>query len=162
MLKQLVACKALSARTALCLLLIDFQNPVFSPDRAALLAHVPAEVALDGGTALDGALRRSIGDPTPGSPEARFVELLDDENVFGTARGRIASFLSAVQTRLRTPDGAADLVRLADSRRRTFASRKLAEFRSALAMGRNPVAHLAMSADGALFTKNTDLAEGEL
>ncbi|GFE76083.1 hypothetical protein NTCA1_37320 [Novosphingobium sp. TCA1] len=160
-LQQLVSSGALSARTALCLLLVDFHNPVFSPERAALLAHAPAEIALDGGSDLDAQLRRSIGEPAAGSPEAHFLELMDDADVVGTARKRILDFLSAVQARLLTADGAAELVRLADSRRRAFASRKLAEFRSSLAIGRNPVAHLAMAADGSLITKNTDFAEGE-
>lgn len=160
-LQQLVLSGALSARTALCLLLVDFHNPVFSPDRAALLAHAPAEIALNGGSDLDAKLRRSIGEPAPRSPEVHFLELMDDADVVGTARKRILDFVSAVQARLRTADGAADLVRLADSRRRTFASRKLAEFRSSVAIGRNPVAHLAMAADGSLITKNTDFAEEE-
>lgn len=160
-LQQLVLAGALSARTALCLLLIDFQNPVFSPDRAALLAHGPADVALDGGSDFDAQLRHSIGDPAPGSVQARFLSFLDDADLTTTARKMIADFFATVQTRLQTRDGVDDLVKLADSRRRTFASRKLAEFRSTLAVGANPVAHLAMALDGTLLVKETDFGEGE-
>lgn len=159
--QQLVTSGVLGARTALCLLLIDFQNPVFSPDRAALLKHVPPDVATDGGADFDARLRASIGSPDPASPEAKLMGFLNDPDIVGTARHLLADFFANLQARLKTPEGAADLVRLAESRRRAFATRKLAEFRSTLAMGRDPPGHLAMAADGALFVKGSKLGEGE-
>lgn len=161
-LQELVSRGAVGARMALCLILVDFTNPVFSPSRAALLAHVPDEVELDGGSDFDTRFLDKIGNAALGSPEAEFLAFFNHPDLVPTARDLLSKFVRVLERRLRTPEGVLDLVRLADSRRQVFASRRsLAEFRSTLAMGRNPMPHLAMAADGIIYQKSSDIGEEE-
>ena len=134
MLDQLLASGVLSPRLAACLLMVDFTNPVFSPRRAALMAYVPesASIHSTGGlpafvTAVEAAASRSGMD----SAEAEFLanwQVPESawRRTFGT---RIEAFFEAVRPRLNTADAFAPLFELAESRRREFRKRPLAEFR---------------------------------
>jgi hypothetical protein len=162
-LSELMRVEALSPRLALCLLMVDFSNPVFSPDRAALLSHFPTRIATgDAGRALDeyviGSARLADGSA---APERQLLALWDDADLLGTVARRLASFASAVQARLRTAAGIRDLLELADSRREAFRERALNEFRHTTARHGATVARLAMAEDGSLFTKTTDLGVKE-
>lgn len=137
-LKILVDNAVLSPRLAAALLMIDFTNPVTSPPRRALLKHLPPSAGLTPATNLDKTLVAAITKAAPttktGSPERRFVanwELGPDawRQNYG---GRIEAYLAAVAARLATDTGADDIFRLAESRRREFAKRPLAEFKLTL------------------------------
>lgn len=162
---ELISKSVLSARLALTLLLVDFSNPVFSPRRAALLRHVPASIAVGSeGAALDGAFVDSVraAAAAADSPEAEFLALWDDSDLLGRAAALLGSFHAALEARLRTPEGIGDLIDLAESRREVVRrTRSLAEFKSGMAQGIAPRAHLAMRPDGSIFVKPTDFGEGE-
>jgi hypothetical protein len=164
-LAELVNVNALGARLGLALLLVDYCNPVFSPARAALLAYVPAAIAAGAeGAALDQALVAAIraGAGGPGSPEAEFLALWDQSDLLGHAAALLADYHGALVRRLATPEGVADLVDLAESRREAVrATRSLAEFRSTMAKSEAPRAHLAMRPDATIATKTSQAGEGE-
>lgn len=165
-LKELVEREVIAPRTALCLLSVDFPNPIFSERRAALLAHAPAELAAGGGGAdfdrrFVGALRDALarGVAAIGSPEAEFLALFDSADSVAALRARIAAYFEAWTRRLATSDGVADLLELADSRRLASRRRKLLEFGATLAAGEGTRAYLAIREDAQIFVKATDLGE---
>jgi len=123
----------LSPRLAACLLMVDFANPVGSRGRARLLRHVPASAAVDA-QALDVAVSKAIlaaaaddGDDTPEAEFAAHWELGPTawEDAFAD---RIEAFLAKVVAKLDDADGCDEVFRLAESRRRDFRKRRLAEF----------------------------------
>lgn len=142
-LAQLIDREVLSVRLATCLLLVDVANPVWSDRRAALLAHVPDTVAAgDGGAELDEVLGAALeaAATTPDGPESEFLGWWtgSEEPDFGVrAQARLTELLDAWQKRLDDPDGALDLLRLAQGRRRRFRDSHLAEF--ALTVARSPI-----------------------
>lgn len=160
---ELMRVEVLSPRLALCLLMVDFSNPVFSPVRAALLAHFPAGIAAgNAGAALDQHVIRSARQAAgEAAAEQQLLALWDDPDLLGAVQRRLASFAAAVQARLRTADGLRELLQLADSRRKAFRERALNEFRHTTARHGAAVARLAMAEDGSLFTKASDLGEKE-
>lgn len=164
--EELVQQEVLSAKLGLCLILVDFTNPVFSPDRAALLQYVPESITAGAkGSALDAAMVaaiRSSGAPA-GSSEAQFLVLWDHPDLLGHATQMLDFFVGAVQARLRTDEGIRDILDLADSRRETFTrTRQLSEFNSTLARGAAPQPHLAIRPDATIFVKTSDIGEKEL
>ena len=162
---ELVNRNVMSARLGLALILVDFANPVFSPARAELLRHVPASVSAGAeGAALDLALVAAIraANGGPGSAEAEFLALWDHGDLLGEAGRLLAGYHSALEARLLTAAGVADVVALAELRRETVRStRSLAEFNSTMARGGAPPPHLAMRPDASTFVKTSSLGEGE-
>jgi hypothetical protein len=162
--RELVSHEVLSARLGLCLLLVDFCNPVFSPRRAALLRHIPASVAAGAhGAALDTALIGAVGTPAPqqDSPEAELLDLWNSADLLQRTGTMLGNYNAAVNQRLQSPDGVADLLRLADSRRQVLTARSLFEFHATLATGAAPP-HLAMAPDGTVIEKPATTGEAEL
>jgi hypothetical protein len=135
-LELLVDKGVLSRRLAASLLMVDFTNPVFSAQRAALMAYVPASAAVDDPDAFEadyvGAVERSPRANVAGSPEHEFLAhwALADAGQGWRAvfERRIEEFFVALTPALVTADGFSPLFELADSRRREFRQRKLAEF----------------------------------
>ncbi|WP_327440611.1 hypothetical protein [Pseudomonas donghuensis] len=159
--EALVRREVLSPRLGLCLLMVDFTNPVFSAVRAALLGLFP-EVINQGnkGAALDSlVISQAQAHPSPATLE--LLQLWDDPDLITTVKRRLAGYATAVQSRLRTHVGVTDLVKLADSRKEAFRTRKLNEFRHTTSMNGATVSHLAMDENGSVFTKNTGLGEEE-
>ena len=165
-LRELVDREAVDARTALCLLFVDFSNPVFSPRRGALLAYAIDSVALGHGgmdfkSKFVARVRQSSHGPE--SPEAEFLDLVDDPDILARCRAALDALDAALRQKLSTKEGVAEILALADSRRFAFADRRsLAEFRSTMAFGPNPIKHLAMGGDGSVFLKSDDSGEGEI
>jgi hypothetical protein len=148
----------------LCLLLVDFANPVFSPRRAALLRHIPPSVAAGAhGAALDTALIDAVGTRAPqqDSPEAELIDLWHSADLLAHAATMLGDYIAALNQRVQSPDGVADLLQLADSRRQVLATRSLFEFHATLATGAAPP-HLAMAPDGTVSEKPTTTGEAEL
>ena len=162
-LTALVDKKIISPRLALCLLLVDFSNPVFSPDRAKLLGYTPQSArAGAAGADLDSrfvAAVEAIRAPA-GSPEAHFLALWATPDLITWATQQLSSYQSAIQTKLQTPQGVEDMLRLAESRRLVFKGRQLFEFQPTVA-GDHAPPHVAMAPDATVFTKSTDQGEGE-
>jgi hypothetical protein len=125
----------LSDRFAAALLMVDFPNPVFSPRRAALMRHVP-ETAHLGPAGSDlpqrfaGAVEAAADDLPAESPEREFLAnwSLPGDSWRGAYEARIVAYFQEAAARAATPEGWADAVRLAESRRREFRRRPLAEF----------------------------------
>ncbi|SNS20998.1 hypothetical protein SAMN06893096_102516 [Geodermatophilus pulveris] len=149
-LRQALATGLLSDRLAACLLMVDFPNPVFSPRRAALLAHVPPRARISDGSsdlpdAMADAILAAAPDTPAGSPEREFAELWDDVASLGD---RLRAYYAAVTGRLGSPTGFDDYVRLADSRRRRVRQMPVSESSLLFARTNVPPRERRMTADG--------------
>lgn len=134
-LSQLLKRKILTPRFAACLLMVDFPNPVFSTRRQHLMRYVPDQTRLtDGGSDLPltmvAAIEEAMPDPPPGSPEGEFLAnwRLPETEWKAAFERRIERYFEALRARANTEEGFDRWVRLADSRRREFRRRPLAEF----------------------------------
>jgi hypothetical protein len=134
-LEKLIDLRVLTARLAAAMLMVDFQNPVFSPRRIQLLQYVPDEAQIGAPAAFEatlvGAVRASPAAQTAGSAEQEFLANVDlGADAWRTEyEQRIEAFATALSALCGTPDGFAQTFQLAESRRREFRTRKLAEFR---------------------------------
>ena len=135
LLEMLLDRKVLSRKLAAAMLMVDFENAVFSPRRASLLRYVPEESATGNPAAFDEAFVTAVSSsPDAGTPGTPAHELLANWNLPDTkweseyAR-RIEAFMTAVTARCATSAGFTPVFQLAESRRREFRKRKLAEFR---------------------------------
>ncbi|MFB7666490.1 hypothetical protein ACFC1R_21480 [Kitasatospora sp. NPDC056138] len=130
--RQLVQQAVVPAKFAACALMVDFTNPVFSTDRARLMAYVPTVpttvAALT--TQIVQAILAAAAKLPATSPEARFAAAWDlpDSSWAASFAQRIDTYLGHVGARIRTPSGFDDYVRLAESRRREFKAMRLNEF----------------------------------
>ncbi|WP_218578332.1 hypothetical protein [Vineibacter terrae] len=132
-LRELLARGAISRRLALCLLMVDFPNPVFSDRRATLLEHIPEALVLDGGADLDGrfpaAVKSVIASKGADSAEAEFTMLWETAGDWEMEfAARVDRYWALVLARLLTAEGFDAFFQLAESRRRQFRNRPLAEF----------------------------------
>ncbi|RWE07707.1 MAG: hypothetical protein EOS23_26735 [Mesorhizobium sp.] len=131
---------ALSRRLAACMLMVDFCNPIFSPRREALLRFIPNEIALNGGKDMDDQFIRSVtgspGATHQGSPEAELLTFwnLETSNWEVLMAERLERYWANVGAALSTVEGFDGIFRLAESRRRVFRKRPLAEFGLTLAI----------------------------
>ncbi|HET9370057.1 MAG TPA: hypothetical protein VFO19_07405 [Vicinamibacterales bacterium] len=134
-LEQLIGRGVLSPHLAASLLMVDFENPVFSRKRASLLTFVPDSARLGDPEAFTSAfadaVRASAGASIPGRAEHELLANLalpaDEWRSAFTAR--LTRFLQRVAPGLTTAAAFAPLFELAESRRREFRRRPLAEFR---------------------------------
>lgn len=161
-LRRLVTTGVVSPRLGMCLLLVDFTNPVFSSQRASLLRHIPDSVGVgNGGAALDEAFIAEVSAST-GSAETEFLNWWHAPDLLAAAAANLASFHSALRDRLKTHAGIEDILRLAASRRRVLTrTRTLLEFKATLPSGAARP-RLALALDASLITKPTNLGEREL
>jgi hypothetical protein len=134
-LRSLRAAGVLPDKLAAALLMVDFSNPLFSRRRASLLHHVPESAAT--GPASDfparflAAVEAAAAGLPPESPEQELLDFwrLPEGAWRGHAEARLAAFFAALAPRLADAAGFAPLFELAESRRREFRRRPLAEFR---------------------------------
>ena len=135
MIDRLLRKNVVTRKFAASVLMVDFQNPVFSPHRAGLMKYVPKSWPADNNskTTLSEVVADAITEGAKGLPadsgEHQFLANwnLDDAKWQSVFEDRIKSYLKAVTDRLATPDGVNDYVRLAESRRREFSVRPLHE-----------------------------------
>jgi hypothetical protein len=159
---QLMKNGILTPHFAASLLMVDFPNPVFSPRRAALLAHMPKTAQLNpagGGLSQQLAERiRQAAQGRAGSPEAEFMANWDlAETAWPDAfAARINAYLAAVARNVATDDGFDRYVRLAESRRREFRAMRLNEFALTLPVTTIPSsdALLQMQEDATVVAKS--------
>jgi hypothetical protein len=135
LLEMLLDRQVLSRKLAAAMLMVDFANAVFSPRRASLLRYVPEQGATGNAAAFDEAFVTAVGNsPGAGTAGTPAHELLANWNLPDTkwesayAR-RIEEFMAAATARCATSAGFTPVFQLAESRRREFRKRKLAEFR---------------------------------
>lgn len=157
-LERLITLGVLSRRLAACLLMVDFPNAVFSPRRASLLQYTPELAATGNPAAFEqafiAAIRGSAGSAASGSVEG---ELLANWQISETQwerefEQRIERFFASLAPRFATAEGFAGIFELAESRRREFRKRKLAEFRLT-----TPITNIAENASFLEFTTGGDI-----
>jgi hypothetical protein len=134
---ELMKQRIVTARFAACVFLIDFANPVSSPSRLQLLKYVPSQITSTNGVfhfeqqfvaRVDAAVS-AFDEIDPLSPEQQFLDHWKLGNAWKDAfESRIENYFDAVRQTLTTQQGYNDYVRLAESRRREFRRRPLAEF----------------------------------
>jgi hypothetical protein len=153
-LQELLARGILSRKAAVALLMVDFPNPVFSSRRDKLLVHVPDEFPTTEGafeTAFVPMVRRAAETATPDAPEREFLAVWDllDADWEQAVVERLQDYLANVDRQLAAAEGFDAFFRLAESRRREFRRRPLAEFRLTTATTNIPedAPFLEMSAD---------------
>ena len=159
-LESLIFSAVISRKLAACLLMVDFPNPVFSRRRAALMKYVPASAATGQGDLAEfvAAVERASAELPAGSPEAEFLAnwRLPNNEWQRAFEKRIEEFMATVGERLSSAAAFPDIFRLAESRRREFRRRPLAEFRLTTPATNIPesAALLELSADGRVIEKN--------
>jgi hypothetical protein len=122
--QEAIGSKLISDRLAAALLMVDFPNPIFSPRRKSLLAHVPASAKIADGASgfseeMAAAILAAAKTAGPDSAEAEFAERWEVGLDFKPAFDELLrNYLEAVVARLGTQEGFDDYVRLAESRRR--------------------------------------------
>lgn len=152
--------RIISRRFAACLLMVDFPNPIFSERRRRLLAHVPDAAPLTdraGGPARTDLEARFVaaveasGQPA-NSPEEEFLAnwRLPAASWQRTFEARVEDYFGQLTGLADSNAGFDGWVRLAESRRREFRRRPLAEFRLTLPTTSIPrdAPTLAMRPDG--------------
>ncbi|MFD4972777.1 hypothetical protein [Streptomyces sp. NPDC058424] len=130
--RQLIQLGIISAKFAACTLMVDFTDPVFSADRAQLMAYVfttPTPTAALADRITQAILSAAAKLPAT-SPEGRFAAAWAQADTDWPAAfaQRIDAYLTAAAARIRTRDGFFGYVRLAESRRREFKAMRLNEF----------------------------------
>jgi hypothetical protein len=155
--------KVISPRFAACLLMIDFQNPIFSTSRRRLMAYVPETARLMSASA--GGVRSDLEatfvaaleakeNLAPDSPEREFLAnwQLPETDWKRTFEKRIEDYFAHLKQKAETEKGFDGWVRLAESRRREFRRRPLAEFRLTIPTTNIPLdaPTLTMKEDGSV------------
>lgn len=154
-----------SPRFVACVMMVDFANPVSSVQRNALHKYVPANVqVLDGSSDfvsqfvanVETAIANSEDASADGSPEQQFMSHWQlDDSWKSNFEQRIENYFAAIKQRLQSQSGYDDFVRLAESRRREFRRRPLAEFELTLPITNipNDAPLLQMLEDGSVGPK---------
>jgi len=140
---------------------VDFANPVFSTRRLALLQYVSASVQ---GPDLANALENDFVANITASPAASLSDTPEREFLSNWAqadfepafRTRIAAYFAALQQASQDLDAVDGWFRLAESRRRLFRRRPLAEFSLTTPRTNIPedAPSLRMSANGGVSVVN--------
>jgi hypothetical protein len=154
--RLLIAQQVITQPFATCVLMVDFPNPIFSAARSRLLQYVPATGHIQAGRSdlaerTAQAIVQAAMAQAPESPEGQFAALwqLSPTQLQKEAEKRIKQYLNAVQKRLKTQAGLDDYTRLAEARRRQFATvSALNEFPLLLPKTNIPPMALQMHADG--------------
>jgi hypothetical protein len=160
-LKALISRSVISRKMAACLLMVDFPNPVFSLRRTVLMKYVPQSAAIGGSGDLPefvDAVQQAAASLPADSVEAEFLANwhLADEQWQSVFEKRMEDFLAKIGGQLNAASGVEDIFRLAESRRREFRKRPLAEFRLTTPLTNIPEsAPLLQLSAGAVVTEKT-------
>jgi hypothetical protein len=133
-LRRLIDSSIITKKLAACLLMVDFYNPVFSQRRAALIRYIPESTAIQSAEAFSTKFAQAVeaaAGRVSGSPEQEFVSnwRLADNEWQSSFESRIKNFFDQLKLKLGGLDGFIDIFKVAESRRREFRKRPLAEFR---------------------------------
>lgn len=131
---HLVGRGVITRHFALCVTAVDFPNPIESPKRASLLRYVPATSSTNNGRftvseTIAAAIEKGAAGKPAGSAEYQFLELwrMPEDKAQELFEAHLAAYAAAVERRLETDDGFADMFRLAATRRHWFLGHPLAE-----------------------------------
>jgi hypothetical protein len=153
----------LSPKVFNALMMLDFWNPIYSWRRAVLMQYVPEIAVYDEATRTYDLEDQFIANVKESkfykeqdfeirkeSPEYQFISLLDAQ--LENHQTRIRSYMTSVQTRLKTMTGLLDYQQLAESRRLIYRPLPLNEFALtlpyALKYGLDPDARYEMTETG--------------
>ncbi|GHF33210.1 hypothetical protein E5082_31920 [Streptomyces griseoluteus] len=157
--QQMVQQGIITAKFAACALMVDFTNPVFSPDRAQLMTYVPTTATETAGLQdkIVQAIVEAAASLPPSSPESRFAAdwALADSAWPNAFANRIDDYLGRVSKLISMSSGFDDYVRLAESRRREFKVMRLNEFELTLPTTNIPehAPRLRMNDDGTVVPR---------
>ena len=124
----------ITMRLAAALLMVDFQNPVFSARRAALLKHAPTSATISNGQSTYSedfaqAIIAAAGTTPTGSPEKEFVgRWTKAASLPGPLGKELEKYYQAINQRLKGQSGFDNFVRLAESHRNRVRKTPLFEF----------------------------------
>ncbi|HEX7636693.1 MAG TPA: hypothetical protein VF427_15640 [Noviherbaspirillum sp.] len=133
--ESLLTLGVLSPKFVASLLMVDFCNPVFSSRRAALAPYFPPTAPVNDAKSTEAEfvsrLRQSHNATIAGSPEVEFLDnwSLSERTWTQEFQGRIEQFFVALSPMLTDKAAFFKIFALAESRRREFRKRPLAEFR---------------------------------
>ena len=166
LLQMLLDRKVLSRKLAAAMLMLDFENAVFSRRRRSLLRYVPEQATPGNPATFDSefvtAITHSPEVGRPGTPEYELLANwnLPDSTWESEYARRIEAFMRSVSARSATATDFTPIFLLAESRRREFRKRPLAEFR--LTTPKTNIAEdaelLEFAPDGNVRPKNTAIA----
>ncbi len=142
-----------SSRLAACLLMVDFPNPVFSPRRESLLAHLPETAPTNElEDSITGAVLGSDAASQAGTPEREFRDLFEVGDKWPTRFGEILTeYYASATAALETTDRLDAIFRLAESRREAARGLPIVESPLVFARPESPVpAGLRMERDGSI------------
>lgn len=140
LLKILINKKILSPRLAACFLMIDYSNPIYSTQRAALLEYIPDSVTKsqkdrDFISALENvivtAISQSPAAKTSGTPEFIFMQnwaIAQQDNWITTFGQTLSDYWNKATQNANTDAGFDQFFQLAESRRWLFKQTPLFEF----------------------------------
>ena len=141
----------LSARLVLCLLMVDFANPVRSPLRESLLSHCPTDPVALGPSALNAPFVAAVeARASAGTAEAEFLDYWHSSDLVGRVRQEFSSFMEALGAHSADPDGVQNILRLGETRRMMFRTRKLNEFDATTARAAGDIGIWHMRKDGSI------------
>jgi hypothetical protein len=158
-LRQAIARGLITKRLAAALLMVGFPNPVFSPRRAALLAHAPSTATITGGTSTystdmaDAIIAAAAAPNNPaGSPEKEFVDrwtkAADLPGPLGT---ELTNYYGKIGQRLQNQADFNNYVKLAESHRNRVREMPIFESRLLFPETNIPAAQRrVMKSDGAV------------
>jgi hypothetical protein len=135
LIQEIVRQNIVSLRFAICALLVDFPNPIFSSKREALLAYVPETGSFQNGSSdLSERTAKAIVDATKTAPSrlaerefASWWKVAPDQLVDEATR-QVQQYLTKAQAHLQSQQGVDAYMRLAESRRNRFSHSRLNEF----------------------------------
>ncbi len=156
--------RLISRRFAACILMIDFQNPVFSERRTGLLRYVPADAELTSDAEIKSNIEELFVNSVAavgageGTVEAEFLANwgIPVDRWESTFVELIEEYFRRLRDLSGTDAGFDGWARLAESRRREFKRRPLAEFSLTLANTNIPSTAplLEMKTDGTVAQKS--------
>jgi hypothetical protein len=152
-LEAALAAGIVTKRLAACLLMVDFANPVFSPRRAALLAHAADAVDAEFAAATAGAILAAADGTPEGSAEREFAARWATGGDWPARFGALLQgYYDALRPRAATQAGFDDFTRLAESRRRLVRAMPIFENRLLFAETNMADERLGMRPDGTVVT----------
>lgn len=165
-LEQMLAQKIVDQKFVASVLMIDFENPIFSLRREQLLRYLPDSGRFNGGVSdvpgqFVARVKQAAQHLPADSPEQQFLTnwSLPDDQWRAVFTERLRKYLTAVNQKLTTAEGFDGFMRLAISRRVEFSqisnAKNLAEFELLLPQSNvDPMAPLLeMKPDGAVGPK---------
>jgi hypothetical protein len=138
--QQLVLQKVVSPKFAAAILMVDFPNPIFSPDRSSLSKYAaqisqanltpdPADAESQFASLVARAAARQTACNTASitscTPEQQFLFYWNQANWPAACQQQINAYLAAVGTRIKTPEGVNDYLTLSVARANQFSTAPL-------------------------------------